>query len=170
MTVCNPNIFEAIKIISIFMQRKLSLSLQLGQKIRFTLIFALLITSCGESKVSQCNQLIAMVNSTEQTISNITQASSPDISALQDIATATNQAVTDLEMVNLSNNKLNSFKSRFLEFYTDISTHVQTIVTAHNEQNMSDAKPAYTQLETTFEKQQPLVDELNNFCRQGYDE
>ena len=135
-----------------------------------SLVLVMLITGCGESKISQCNQLIEMVNETEQTLGNITQSSPPDINALQDIADATNQAGTELKAISLRNNKLNQFKSRFLEFYSKISEDAQTIVNAHEEQNMPDAEAAYKRLEATFETQEPLVNDINAFCSENYNE
>ena len=133
-----------------------------------SLALALLIAGCGESKVAQCNQLIEMVNDTERTLGNITQSSPPDISALQDIADATSRAETELKTVNLRNKRLNQFKNRFLEFYSSISQDAQTIVTAHQTQNMPDAEAAYKRLEETFKNQEPLVNDINDFCSENY--
>ena len=133
-----------------------------------SLALVTIITSCGESKVSQCNQLIEMVNATERTLGNITQSSPPDINALQDIADATSQAETELKTVTLRSKKLSQFKERFLDFYSNISQDAQTIVNAHKTQNMPDAEAAYKRLEATFQNQQPLVDEINTFCSENY--
>lgn len=134
------------------------------------LLIALVLVACGDNKVSQCNQLIAKINETEEVLSYITQSSPPAINAVEDIATATEQALTELETVELNNRNLRSFKSRFSEFYSDISTNARAIVQAHGSQNMQEAEVAYDKLEATFQTQDTLVTEINNFCREGYDE
>lgn len=133
------------------------------------LLLALVISACGDNKVVQCNQLIERVNQTELTLSSITQSSPPDINALKDIATATEQAFIELETVELSNRNLKTFRSRFSNFYGDISQHANTIVQAHADQNMKEAETAYNSLEETFQLQEPLVAEINAFCSEGYD-
>lgn len=131
------------------------------------LLLALLISACGDNKVAQCNQLIERINQTESTLSSITQSSPPDINALQDIATATEQAFTDLETVELSNRGLRTFQGRFSSFYSDISQNANTIVQAHADQNMKEAEAAYNSLEQTFQTQESLVEEINAFCSEG---
>lgn len=166
------NIFIPLNIITFFKQRgqnsrsESSVATNAG----IALILPLVIAGCGDSKVSQCNQLIEKVNATEQTLGNITQSSPPDINALQDIANATSKAQQDLETINLQGNKLNKLKNSFSEFYADISTEAQVIVNAYEAQNMRDAEEAYTRLETTFETQETLVEDINTFCNDSYND
>lgn len=128
----------------------------------------LLATACGNSKLIQCNQLIEQINNTEQTLSNITRSSPPDIDALEDISKATNQAFNTLEEVELSSRELKRYKNRFIEFYQKISEDSQNIVDSHRDQNMLEAEAAYTNLKTTFQTQEDLVNELNKFCSENY--
>lgn len=127
-----------------------------------------LAAACGNSKLIQCNQLIGQINNTEQTLSNITRSSPPDIDALEDISKATNQAFNSLEEVELSSRELKRYKNRFIEFYQKISEDSQAIVDSHRDQNMLEAEAAYTNLKTTFQTQEELVNELNEFCSENY--
>ena len=167
-----PNILIPLKIINFFTPRGQTSrpTPSLAPKTGIALALTLLIAGCGDSKVSQCNQLIEKVNATEQTLGNITQSSPPDINALQDIANATSQAQQDLETINLQGKKLNKLKKSFSEFYAGISTDAQAIVNAYEAQNMRDAEEAYTRLETTFEAQETLVEDINTFCSDSYNE
>ena len=139
-------------------------------KLNLTLILVLALAGCGENKVAQCNLLIEQVNAAEQTLGNITQSSPPDINALQDIANATSKAQQDLDAIDLKGKKLNKFQEDFSSFYSDISTDAQAIVNAHESQNMREAEEAYQRLEATFATQDMLVQDINTFCSDSYEE
>ncbi|NEQ98053.1 MAG: hypothetical protein F6K30_15265 [Cyanothece sp. SIO2G6] len=114
--------------------------------------------------------MIATINQTESDLQNITQSSSPDIAALEQIAIATQQAETNLNILELNNADLKGLRSRFQQFYGNISNDAQTIVTAHAEQDMETAESAYQRLETTFAQQETLVNSINQYCSEGYPE
>ncbi|MGK7891577.1 MAG: hypothetical protein AB4042_19790 [Leptolyngbyaceae cyanobacterium] len=120
--------------------------------------------------MAQCNLLITAINQTESDLQTITQSSTADISALEQIATTTQQAAISLSAIEIANANVRNFQTRFQQFYGDISRDAQAIVTAHEDQNMEAAESAYQSLEATFARQETLVNSVNQYCSEGYSE
>ena len=121
--------------------------------------------SCTDTKVSQCNKLIKVANEAVSSVQSVTQNASPDnVEAMSKIAGAADKAKTDMEGLQLSDEKLKGFQTRFVSMYTDTSKATRDLVTAAGAKDAAAAQKAFDALKTATDKEAPLVSEVNTYC------
>ncbi|WP_088894064.1 hypothetical protein [Leptolyngbya ohadii] len=139
---------------------------------------AFLVVGCSEGKVSQCNQLIGVANQAVTQVQSVTQSANPapgapgtsnannanNIEAMTRIATAADQARTEMEGLQFSDERLTQFQSRFVAMYTEIGNATRALVSSAQASNSQGAQQAFDQLKTATEKEAPLVTEVNQYC------
>lgn len=136
-------------------------------------ILGLLVTACGTSKVAQCNKLIGIANkaTTEIQTTNQTnsrdQAAQPDTKAAQldKIADSLDQYAQEMQAVELLDEKLQGFRTRFVQLYQQTSKGSRDVSTAVKTKNFSAANQSLNQLRTGINQEKTLVNEVNQYCR-----
>jgi len=138
-------------------------------------IFALFLSSCGESKVSQCNRLAEVVNQTQtfmqefeteiqnfstsaasvQNLEDITTAASQYTEAVGTVVTQLDSLATDLEGTELADESLNQFRDQYIEVVKGFNTSLQAAKTA-----MESVKDAQSEAELPALLQQSQTDTL----------
>ena len=124
-----------------------------------------LLVSCSEGKVAQCNKLIEIANQAASDVESVTQSSTPeDPTAFLQIAATADNASSELEAIEIEDETLQGFRQRFITLYVETSAATQDLVAAVEEQNAPGAEEAYNRLEAATEQEGPLVDEVNSYC------
>jgi hypothetical protein len=132
-----------------------------------TLIGALTV-GCGESKVSQCNRLIEVANNAVTEVQSVTSAVNPaDPESLNQIAQTAQTAADNMTAIEVEDETLQGFQTRFIDMYTATSAASTKIYEALKAQDNATAQTALQELQTATAQEGPLVDEVNAYCSGG---
>ncbi|QLE57170.1 hypothetical protein [Nostoc sp. TCL26-01] len=127
---------------------------------------ALLFAGCGESKVAQCNKIIKVANQA----SVLGQQSSKDPQAvkgsqsLKELATKIDQISTEMKGLEIKDEKLQAFQTRFLKLYQDISKGLNDTAAAVDKKNIKDANRFLATLQKSSVEEGVIVKEINSYC------
>ncbi len=126
---------------------------------------ALVMTSCSESKVSQCNKLIEIANQAVSGVKAVSENPKPDsIESMNKIADVANTAKSQMEKLQLSDDKLKAFQTRFITMYTDTNQATRDLVGAAEKKDAPAAQKAFDALQNATSQEGPLVNEVNSYC------
>lgn len=129
------------------------------------LMIALLVASCSESKVSQCSKLINIANQAVRGVEQVSDSARPDsIEQMNEIADVANGAKAEMEALQLNDEQLRSYQTRFVTMYTDTNQATRDLVTAAEAKDAQAAKQAFNALQTATAQEEPLVTEVNGYC------
>lgn len=130
-----------------------------------TLSILLLISSCSDSKVSQCSKLIEIANQAVTGVRAVSENPQPDnIDSMNKIADVANKAKADMSALQLSDPKLQDYQKRFVTMYTDTNQATRDLVKAAEAKDSSAAQQAFDALKTATAQEGPLVNEVNGYC------
>ncbi|GAB4474578.1 MAG: hypothetical protein OHK0037_35560 [Elainellaceae cyanobacterium] len=130
------------------------------------LAIATLVAGCSESKLSQCNRLSQVVNSTVSEVQSVVRANTqPNDQAFSAVADRFEQGKTAVSEVSLSDAQLNEYKSRLLTMYDQIITAARKVSTELQQENFDAARSAHQEFLTAASQESPLVDEVNTYCQ-----
>lgn len=130
-----------------------------------TLLLAVL-ASCSNGKIDQCNQLIGVANQAVTEVETVTSNSAPrDTETFSSITEAAQQAAAQFEAIDLTDEQLQSYRQRFIKLYNETGEATEQLVAAVEEQNLPAAQDAYTLLEDATSQEEPLVEEVNQYCQ-----
>lgn len=129
-------------------------------------VLSLVAAGCSQSKVSQCRELIDVINTAVTDLQTVTQSpeASNDPESLVKIAEAADRAVGSMQTVELKDEELQAFQQRFITMYTETGAASRAIYDAVNSQNPEAAQQAVGQLEAATNEEEPLVNEVNTYC------
>lgn len=125
---------------------------------------AVAVTHYNESKVSQCNRLVAIVNQAADAQPNalgLTMAE--DNHRLMKTAIQLEGYADRLVFTDFSDPQIQVFQSQFIHLYRDISRTSSAVVTAptSNFQVVSQVNRSFIE---TQERESPLVKDVNEYC------
>lgn len=123
------------------------------------------IAHYGQSKVSQCNQLVAIVNKVADARPEATGVTiAEDNRLLLRTAIKLDGFADDLAMMEFSNKQIRALQADFIKLYRDTSKASSAVVSApiDNLQSVQQANKAFI---ATQERESPLVQEVNQYCR-----
>jgi len=130
-----------------------------------TLVALSFLVSCSDNKVSQCNKLIKVANEAVSAVQSVTQTATPDnVAAMSKIAEAADKAKADMQGLQISDEKLKGFQTRFVSMYTDTSKATRDLVAAAGAKDAVAAQKAFDALKTATDQEGPLVNQVNTYC------
>jgi hypothetical protein len=141
-----------------------------ASQILVLILIALVGASCSESKVSQCSKLIDIANRAVTGVkqvsdSGLTNTSQPSsIEQMNDIADVANNAKAEMEALQLNDEQLQSYQTRFITMYTDTNQATRDLVSAAEAKDAQAAQQAFNALQTATAQEAPLVTEVNTYC------
>lgn len=133
-------------------------------------MITLLVASCSESKVSQCSKLIDIANravTSVKRVSDSSQSESPQpdsIEQMNEIADVANGAKAEMESLQLNDEQLKGYQTRFITMYTETSQATRDLVSAAEAKDAQAAQQAFNALQTATAQEEPLVTEVNGYC------
>jgi hypothetical protein len=127
---------------------------------------SVLMVSCSESKVSQCNKIIKVANKAADEAKAITNGGKEtDPKAMLKAADALEKASQDMESIKVSDEKLKDYQGRFFIMYRDTSKSTRDFITAFQKKDRSAAEAAVVKLQKATALETPLVQEINKYCQ-----
>ncbi len=130
-----------------------------------------LLTSCGSSKISQCNQLITIVNRTSDDLSTIQTNGKVN---LQDTAQMTTELETFVGKLTKNTEEMQSIgvesalkplKDRLVGSYQTALKNSKTLTTAIKTKDQPTAQAALNQLSSASASEAQLLQEVRNYCQ-----
>lgn len=127
---------------------------------------ALLFTSCGESKVSQCNKVIKVAN--QAALLGQQYGKDPKAAkgsqGLTELATKIDQVGTEMKGLEIKDEKLQGYQTRFLKLYQDISKNLNDTATAINKKDIKQANRFLVTLQKSSVEEGVIVKDINGYC------
>jgi hypothetical protein len=134
-------------------------------QVAMPVLLGLIMTSCSESKVSQCSKLIEIANRAVSGVKAVSENPKPDsVDSMNKIADVASNAKTQMEGLSLSDEKLKGFQTRFVAMYTDTNKATRDLVAAAQAKNAPAAQQAFDALQSATSQESPLVNEVNSYC------
>ncbi|NJO39137.1 MAG: hypothetical protein HC769_08490 [Cyanobacteria bacterium CRU_2_1] len=132
----------------------------------------LLVASCSESKLSQCKQLIDVANQVVTNVQTVAQNASSttnpsdSLAVINKVAEAADQAKTDMESLQLSDENLKGFQTRYAAMYAEIGETTRDMLSAAQSKDTQAGKNAYNEFKAATSQEGSLVNEINAYCAQ----
>jgi hypothetical protein len=130
-----------------------------------------LLTSCGSSKIDQCNQLITIVNRTTDDLSTIQTNGKVNIQDAAQMTTALEAFVgkltkntQEMQAIGVSET-LKPLKDRLVASYQTALKNSQALTTAIKAQDQPAAQTALNQLTSASATEAKLLQEVSNYCQ-----
>ena len=131
--------------------------------------FVVGLASCSSGKIDQCNQLIGVANRAVTDVEAVTSIpESPEARNTEAFSTITEtaqQAASQLEAIDLTDEQLQSYRQRFIKLYQETGETTEQLVAAVEAQDLPAAEDAYAKLETATSQEEPLVNDVNQYCQ-----
>jgi predicted nucleic acid-binding Zn-ribbon protein len=124
-----------------------------------TVSFGLLLSSCGDGKMPQCNKLTETANKLK------TVAAPKDAADLSLLADRIESARANLQKVDLQDSKLKEHQAKLLTIYSDTSRILKDKSKAASTRDTAALKKANQAIEEIVTKENSLVDEINKYCQ-----
>lgn len=117
-----------------------------------------------QQKLSQCNRLVTVINeaANAQPV-EVGRTIAEDDKMLLTLASRLEQYAVDLEMMNFTDKTLRGYQKRYVQLYRDISKASADLANAPI--TLRDVSLATRNLMLVRDRETPLVDEVNQYCR-----
>lgn len=133
--------------------------------VMLTVALGVLAIGCSQNRIAQCNQLIEVANQAVTDVQAITENASPDDpAAFLRIADTADQARTNLQAIEITDEQLQTYQERFVALYTNTGESTRNLVEAVNAQDNQAAQQAYDALQQAIAEEPNLVNEVNSYC------
>jgi len=133
------------------------------------LALALGAAGCAErKKIAECNALIAVINSGVDKIQQGTRVV-PDAGMggkdLRDMAGAMDQIAEQAGKLQLGVAELQQFAKDYQAMAREVAASARDLATAYEKVDDEQMKKAQARMEKAVQREDPLVDSINKFCR-----
>ncbi len=126
----------------------------------------LVAASCAGGKVAECNQLIETVNTAVTEIETLsTSEEGDDVTMLQQMSDVAEKAVTDIQSLELTDETLQGYQTRFATLYQQYTDASRELITAGDSNNLEGMNTALTTIESTSTQENQLISETNDYCQ-----
>jgi hypothetical protein len=151
----------------------------LGQPTRKYTLYAsiaaigLLVTSCSESRLSQCRKLIDVANQVVTDVQTVAQNASTStadtttadsVEVINRVADAANSARVNMEGLSLNDTQLQDFQNRYANMYTEIYDSTREMLAASEARDREAGRQAYDAFQAATNQETTLVSEINEYC------
>jgi hypothetical protein len=125
-----------------------------------------LVGSCTAGKVSQCANVIKVVNQTVLETKTLTAAGTKgDISIVEKLAGVFEKAAKDLDSVNVSDEKLKLYKGQFVTMYQGATEINKQLVASLKEKKSTKVHEGLRKSSNIFSPERDLATGLTQYCQ-----
>jgi hypothetical protein len=135
-----------------------------------TLLLALLALpaiGCGQKKINECNAVVQVINagvvSLEKAPKN--EGDPTGVSDLKAMAEAMDKVAADAAAVQLTLPKLVRLRDDYHKMAKDIAKAERELAAAAQDRDAARRKDAEATLDAAVKQEDPLVDQINQFCQ-----
>ncbi len=129
-------------------------------------IAALGLGSCNSPRVTQCADLIKVVNQTVLDTKTTTESGTKgDISTIEKLATLFDKAAKDLDAVKIGDDKLKTYQSQFLTMYRGATEINQQLIAGLKEKKSTKVHEELRKSRNIFSPERDLATGLTQYCQ-----
>jgi hypothetical protein len=133
------------------------------------MVFGLTLFSTGcETKVSQCNKLIAVANAATSSVKAVTQEKAGNetqqVAQMAKFADTLDKFTKDVQAVELKDEQLKGFQKRLIDLYSGGSKDSRAIVAAMEKKDLKAMQESLGSLMKGSATEGAIVGELNGYC------
>jgi len=130
-------------------------------------LLALPALGCGQKKINECNAVVQVINagvvSLEKAPKN--EGDPTGVSDLKAMADAMDKVASDAAAVQLTLPRLIRLRDDYHKMAKDIAKAERDLATAAQERDATRRKDAEATLDAAVKQEDPLVDQINQFCQ-----
>ncbi len=132
-----------------------------------TIAIGSIVVSCSSSKVSQCANIIKVVNQTVTDTKDITAAGTKgDVATIEKLAGIFEKAAKDLDSVSLNDERLKTYRGQFLAMYKGATDINKQLVASIKERKTTKVYEGLRKSRATFSPEQDLATGLTQYCKE----
>jgi hypothetical protein len=131
------------------------------------IILSLLISSCGKSRLTQCEQIFRIAQGVKENSKNVSYTNKEQLTVMKswlEAASMINQAADKIEALHINDSELIGYQNKLVTVYRIYSQATFDAVEARENKNLEALKAARIDAETAGEMQQGLIKEINAYC------
>jgi hypothetical protein len=137
---------------------------------------AIAVSSCGVSKVAECNTMLAVATKAAtankkfttdgEALNKAGKFQDPTQSAPLFTTLGTEMTTIGKEMkaLTITDEKLKAMQTRFVDLYEGMSKGLETAVVDLNKKDAAAYQKHWTEFGNVVAKEEPLVNEINTYC------
>ncbi len=126
-----------------------------------------LTVSCTSGKVSQCANMIKVVNQTVIDTKATTESGTKgDVPTIEKLVGIFDKAAKDLDSVSLSDEKLKTYKSQFLTMYQGATEINKQLVASIKERKSTKVHEGLRKSRNIFSPERDLATGLTQYCKE----
>ncbi|MBD2448434.1 hypothetical protein H6G76_14960 [Nostoc sp. FACHB-152] len=132
----------------------------------FTATLSVILTGCGESKVAQCNKMIKVANQAVTLSQAFSKNPQPQkgSKALTEVASKIDPITNEMKALEIKDEKLQSFQSRFVKLYEDTTKGLRDTAAAIDKKNLKAANASLLTLKKSSSEESAIVSDINKYC------
>jgi bifunctional DNase/RNase len=126
-----------------------------------------LVVSCTSDKVTQCASMIKVVNQTVIETKTTTESGTKgDVPTIEKLVGIFDKATKDLTSVNISDEKLKTYKSQFLTMYQGATEINKQLVASIKEKKSTKVHEGLRKSRNIFSPERDLATGLTQYCKE----
>jgi hypothetical protein len=134
--------------------------------ILFTASVALILSSCAESKVAQCNKLIDVANQAAKASLEFGENPHPEKGgkAFTEMADKIDTLTASMSALEMSDEKLKGYQTNFVSMYTAASKGLRGGAVAFDKKDVAAMNKEMAAIQTATGGEAKLVGDINTYC------
>lgn len=137
------------------------------QTIAMAIVVNFLATSCTSNKVSQCANIIKVVNQTVLDTKTTTESGTKgDVPTIEKLVGIFDKASKDLDSVQVNDEKLKTYKTQFLTMYQGATAINKQLVTNIKERKSTKVHEELRKSRNIFSPERDLATGLTQYCKE----
>ncbi len=127
---------------------------------------SLVTVSCSSGKVSQCADMIKVINQTVIDTKTTTNAGTiGDVQIVEKLVNVFDKAAKDMSSVNLSDEKLKTYKTQFLSMYQSGAEINKQLVVSLKERKSTKVHEGLRKSNNIFSPERDLATGITQYCK-----
>ncbi|ACB52316.1 unknown [Crocosphaera subtropica ATCC 51142] len=129
----------------------------------FTILINLLLISCAETKVSQCQKIILLTQKMAEESESYRQTT--DIKKVLQVADLFEETSQQMKQLKIEDEQLQEYQMGFADIYQGNADTTRQFVAALKDKDIDTAKLMQQQVQQLGKKEQDLGTEMNAYCQ-----
>ncbi len=127
---------------------------------------SLVTTSCSSGKISQCADMIKVINQTVLDTKTTTDSgTNGDVQIVEKLVNVFDKAAKDMNSVNLSDEKLKTYKTQFLSMYQGGTEINKQLVVSLKERKSTKVHEGLRKSSNIFSPERDLATGITQYCK-----
>ena len=130
-------------------------------------LLGLLVSSCGESRLTQCEQIFRIAGEVTQKSNNISYTSNKELESMEnwlEAARIMDRAANQIKELHINNSQLIKYQHQLITVYRIYTQATYDAVQARENKSLEALKAARLNAQKAGQMQQSLIKELNKYC------